>query len=83
MNMYKGRIRWYNKHFGYGFITHWDGRDIFVHYSVVSTAIETLKENQTVHYECVDNNGRLKATKVETYVAKENGKVRRGPYRRG
>jgi len=30
-----GRVRWFNKHFGYGFIAAEDGQDVFVHNSVI------------------------------------------------
>ncbi len=81
--MEKGRVRWYNKHFGYGFITHWDGRDVFVHHSVISIEnVRDLQENQVVRYACDVNGGRLRATKVELYVPKEHGNIRRSTYSR-
>jgi cold shock CspA family protein len=71
--MERGRVRWFNKHFGYGFITHYDGRDVFVHYSVIDvpekedrrlpshyrTKVDnpSLKENEVVHYKCVTSSG--------------------------
>jgi CspA family cold shock protein len=62
-----GRVRWFNDHFGYGFITHRDGRDVFVHHSTIEGDEEgrkSLKENEVVQYSCTRNNMRLKATKV-------------------
>lgn len=84
MSVEEGRVRWYNKHFGYGFITHWDGRDVFVHHSVIEIEnTRDLKENQRVCYECVSDGERLRATKVETYVPKKHGRIRRRTYYRG
>jgi len=48
-----GRVRWFNDTFGYGFITHDDGQEVFVHYGVIDTTKEghkTLKEGEQVRY---------------------------------
>lgn len=63
-----GRVRWFNNHFGYGFITHEDGEDVFVHHSVIETEDEgersSLDNNELVNYEYTSDNRRFKATKV-------------------
>lgn len=81
--MDRGRVRWFNKHLGYGFITHWDGRDVFVHYSVIKTEdVKVLKENEVVNYECIFNEGRIKATHVQAFTAVQPSSIRRRTYLR-
>lgn len=62
-----GRVRWFNKHFGFGFITHNTGEDVFVHHSVIDSdekGYKTLKNNEIVTYTYRQDNNRFKATKV-------------------
>jgi len=63
-----GKVRWFNDHFGYGFITHEDGEDVFVHHSVIETEDESerksLDNNELVKYSYTAENKRFKATKV-------------------
>ena len=33
--MMYGKVRWFNKHFGYGFIRTLEGEDVFFHYSSI------------------------------------------------
>ena len=50
--MMKGIVRWFNNGFGYGFIQDSEGKDIFVHYSVIQKAgFKTLEDGQEVGYE--------------------------------
>jgi cold shock CspA family protein len=63
----RGRVRWFNDHFGYGFITDKYGEDVFVHHSVIEGEDgerKTLCANEivTLSYENIDK--RMKATKV-------------------
>jgi cold shock CspA family protein len=37
-NFFTGTIRWYNPTFGYGFITHPNGEDVFFHYTNIASA---------------------------------------------
>ena len=47
-----GRVKWFNDAKGYGFIEIEQGRDIFVHYSVIAAnGYKSLKEGQEVHFE--------------------------------
>jgi CspA family cold shock protein len=63
-----GRVRWFNDHFGYGFITNEYGEDVFVHYSTIEAEGEegkkSLNENEVVSYAYTRDNKRLKTTKV-------------------
>ena len=47
-----GKVKWFNDAKGYGFIEIEQGRDIFVHYSVILTeGYKSLKEGQQVDFE--------------------------------
>jgi CspA family cold shock protein len=47
-----GRVKWFNNAKGYGFIELEQGRDIFVHYSVIETmGYRSLQEGQQVSFE--------------------------------
>ena len=61
--MSTGKVKWFNKTKGFGFIGPNDGsNDVFVHISeVLKTGKNDLKENQEVEYELVENNGKFAA----------------------
>ncbi len=47
-----GKVKWFNNAKGYGFIQLAEGRDVFVHYSVIKTeGYKSLKEGQEVEFE--------------------------------
>jgi len=58
-----GKVKWFNKTKGFGFIGPNDGsNDVFVHISeVLKTGNNDLKENQEVEYDLVENNGKFAA----------------------
>ena len=50
--MLKGKVKWFNAEKGFGFIVGEDGKDIFVHYSVINQeGYKALAEGDTVSYE--------------------------------
>ena len=50
--MIMGRVKWFNDAKGYGFIELEQGRDVFVHYSVIETdGYRSLREGQDVVFE--------------------------------
>jgi CspA family cold shock protein len=50
--MAKGKVKWFSNQKGYGFITSEDGKDVFVHYSVIKgDGYKTLEEGQEVEFE--------------------------------
>jgi CspA family cold shock protein len=61
--MANGKVKWFNKTKGFGFIGPNDGsNDVFVHISeVLKTGQNDLKENQEVEYDLVENNGKFAA----------------------
>ena len=48
----KGTVKWFNNQKGYGFISDESGKDVFVHYSgITSRGFKTLEEGQTVSFD--------------------------------
>ena len=60
-----GKVKWFNDAKGYGFITHEDGRDVFVHYSAIEgDGFRSLTQGQEVEYEAQDGPKGLHASLV-------------------
>ena len=50
--MAKGIVKWFNNQKGYGFITPENGKDVFVHHSVIQgDGYKSLDEGQQVEFE--------------------------------
>ena len=61
----KGKVKWFNQSKGYGFISHDDGDDLFVHFSEIQgDGFKTLAENQEVEFEVEENDRGLVAVNV-------------------
>ena len=47
-----GKVKWFSKQKGYGFITIEAGKDVFVHHSAIQgEGFKTLEEGQEVEFE--------------------------------
>ena len=63
--MLVGKVKWFNDAKGYGFITHSDGRDVFVHYSSIEgEGFRTLNPGEEVVYEAEEGPKGLHASVV-------------------
>lgn len=63
--MSEGTVKWFNSSKGYGFIASADGREVFVHYSNISSeGFKALKEGDAVHFDVVDGEKGLRAENV-------------------
>lgn len=64
--MPKGKVKWFDEHKGYGFITPEDGsKDIFVHHSAVQgEGFRTLAEGQAVEFEVTQGPKGAQASNV-------------------
>ncbi len=70
--MADGTVKWFNPRKGYGFIATTDGRDIFVHYSSISSdGYKTLAEGDPVTFDVVEGDKGLRAENVIPQGASE------------
>ena len=53
--METGRVKWFNRTKGFGFIERDSGDDVFVHYSAISMdGFKVLDEGEAVQFEVID-----------------------------
>lgn len=61
----KGKVKWFSNQKGYGFVTTEDGKDVFVHYSVIQgDGYKTLNEGQEVEFEVTEGPKGQQASNV-------------------
>ncbi len=67
--MATGKIKWFSDQKGFGFISTDDGRDIFVHHTVIEgEGFRTLLDGESVEYESETGPKGIKATRVRRLV---------------
>ena len=60
-----GRVKWFNRKKGYGFITQEAGTDLFVHFSsIVKDGYKVLNEGEEVQFEIVQGDKGPQAVNV-------------------
>jgi CspA family cold shock protein len=61
----QGKVKWFNKEKGYGFIEREGGADVFVHFSAIQQdGFKTLQEGETVEFEIVEGPKGFQAANV-------------------
>ncbi|MDH7524773.1 MAG: cold shock domain-containing protein [Peptococcaceae bacterium] len=61
----QGKVKWFNKEKGYGFIEREGGSDVFVHFSAIQEeGFKTLQEGEIVQFEIVEGPKGLQAANV-------------------
>jgi CspA family cold shock protein len=61
----RGVVKWFNNAKGFGFIEHESGKDVFVHYSVItSDGYKSLKDGEVVEYEISEGPKGFHASRV-------------------
>ena len=67
--MLKGKVKWFNAEKGFGFILDEEGKDIFVHFSVINQeGYKTLAEGDVVTYELKQTERGPQAANVSKVV---------------
>ena len=67
-----GKVKWFNPKKGFGFIVTADGRDIFVHYSSISSdGFKSLTEGDPVTFDLVESD---KGFRAENVIVQSNPK---------
>jgi CspA family cold shock protein len=65
MFLMQGKVKWFNKEKGYGFIEREGGSDVFVHFSAIQEeGFKTLQEGEIVQFEIVEGPKGLQAANV-------------------
>ena len=63
--MLEGKVKWFNRRKGYGFIETAEGRDVFVHYSSITTeGFKALDEGDDVLFDVMEGEKGPRATNV-------------------
>ena len=61
----QGKVKWFNKEKGFGFIERDDGNDVFVHYSAIQQdGFKSLQEGDAVEFDIVEGPKGLQAANV-------------------
>lgn len=75
-----GRVKWYEKDKGFGFLTSDDGGDVFVHKAALPSGVDDLKAGQRVEFGVVDSRKGAQALSLKLLEAPPSvSELRRRP----
>jgi CspA family cold shock protein len=75
-----GRVKWYEKDKGFGFLTSDDGGDVFVHKAALPSGVEELRAGQRVEFGIVDSRKGAQALSLKLIEAPPSvAELRRRP----
>ena len=60
-----GRVKWYEKEKGFGFLTSDEGADVFVHKAALPSGVDDLTAGQRVEFGVVDSRKGVQALAVQ------------------
>ncbi|MEA4891115.1 MAG: cold shock domain-containing protein [Peptococcaceae bacterium] len=61
----QGKVKWFNKEKGFGFIEREEGNDVFVHFSAIQEdGFKSLQEGEAVEFDIVEGPKGLQAANV-------------------
>ncbi|MBI5385794.1 MAG: cold-shock protein [Verrucomicrobia bacterium] len=64
--MASGRVKWWDRRKGYGFIIGESGKDVFVHYSTIrGNGFKRLEPGELVNYELIESEKGFRAQNVK------------------
>jgi len=63
--MFQGKVKWFSREKGYGFIEADDGEEVFVHFTgIIGDGFKTLDEGESVSFEITEGNRGPQAANV-------------------
>jgi len=75
-----GRVKWYEKDKGFGFVTSDDGGDVFVHKAALPSGVDELKAGQRVEFGVADGRKGAQALSLKLLEAPASvAELRRRP----
>jgi len=62
--MARGRVKWFSREKGYGFLSQEEGEDVFVHHTALTGGDRDLDEGDEVEFDVIQGVKGLQATNV-------------------